>query len=537
MSEYEKSRLENIRKNEEMLKSLGLDLGKSKKRKSLESKKNSTGASKKHTTSRKKTVVHEQPTRQSSRIKGIKAKAPELDLERAEKLISSRTNRSYGPKTISGVKSLVVNGDANENEEVSKNENDIKYFKLVAEKFSKTSTESDETRVKSENEAKSEEADENIEKYKTSTIVESSGRISNVLEQAEKLALERIFSDMEIRNEEGSVGVVSSRIYSMAIHPSKDLSSILVCAGSKMGSLGFWSAQRSEYRIKDWKSIYNDTLKEMMEDPDEKSDQDIKPKASKLDHLKEEKEDLEEASKSISDPESNRFSFEPHSDVVSTVLIPQQQQNMVYTSGYDGKVLCLDLNHPTIFNKVMNLNEDPKIISIDLQYQSNSETSKNPIIWFSTFSGYGGFSDSRVPGGVVHEFKSHESRSGCISVNPVYKNIIVTSSLDRTVKVWDVRKMNYFVDESFQKLGINGVKRKKDSTEPAKENTSGLEFDPTLADSISEGGCVTSAYFSPDGNRIATASFNDLVSIYSFNGKTSKITDKQFARHNNKTGR
>ncbi|OLY84680.1 hypothetical protein AYI68_g1146, partial [Smittium mucronatum] len=44
MSEYEKSRLENIRKNEEMLKSLGLDLGKSKKRKSLESKKNSTGA-------------------------------------------------------------------------------------------------------------------------------------------------------------------------------------------------------------------------------------------------------------------------------------------------------------------------------------------------------------------------------------------------------------------------------------------------------------------------------------------------------------
>ncbi|OMJ28243.1 DNA damage-binding protein CMR1 [Smittium culicis] len=505
MNEYEKTRLENIRKNEEMLKQLGLDLGKSKVKK-VPPKKDPSTTKKRNYTASIKASSNVEPTRKSSRIRGIQAIDQKLDLDQVEKMI---TRKQDGNKheVYQMKKSNIDYGKEVKLEDSNVDESDITYFKLVAEKLTNNSIDSSKNSNPTDNYVKEEGGlPINDETYIKSKIIEKSGRVSNVLEQAEKVALENIFADMNIRHEENCVGVVSSRIYSLAVHPSKD-SSILVCAGSKTGSLGFLSMQKSGYRTQDWENVLSEAIKNIKRDADNgersKNDNAFKIKKEDILDIKSENEESHGMnSNSNDDEEYSRFSFEPHSDVISTVVIPRQQSNFVYTSSYDGKVRYLDLNHPTSFNQVMNLNDDPKIISIDLQYQTNSDSGASPIVWFSTFSGYTGFCDSRVSGGIVHEFQSHDSRVGCVSTNPVYKNIIATSSLDRTVKVWDIRSMNHFIDETLQEPDFeknnNSKKPKNETNSNGLDVKQNLEFEPDLADSI---------------------------------------TDKQFARHNNKTGR
>lgn len=92
-------------------------------------------------------------------------------------------------------------------------------------------------------------------------------------------------------------------------------------------------------------------------------------------------------------------------------------------------------------------------------------------------------------------------------------NFLVTGSLDRTVKIWDVRKL--------KAAGTGGKTTKELALLPEPGERS-----------------VNSASFSPSGSRIITVSQSNYLRLYAdAHKKTGTVMPDHSARHDNKTGR
>lgn len=139
------------------------------------------------------------------------------------------------------------------------------------------------------------------------------------------------------------------------------------------------------------------------------------------------------------------------------------------------------------------------------------------MLYFSTLDGSVGRYDIRAPGS-EEVWSLSESKIGGFSLHPLQPHLVATASLDRTLKIWDLRK-------------ISG---KGDMRHPALigEHASRLS--------------VSHASWSAGGH-VATSSYDDTVKIYDFSGASKwgagqDIGEKAMepARkiaHNNQTGR
>ncbi|PVU91231.1 hypothetical protein BB559_004216 [Furculomyces boomerangus] len=474
MNTYEKQRLENIKKNQEMLLTLGL--------KATDSTPNEMPSF----SSKKR-----EPMRKSLRIRGIKPTKVENPNNLPEDLYTIDYETSRKEKRVP-----VPYGEIVSLENGQESKDIVKYFKLVAKQFSISVPENNNDDSENKSVSKNSEMEEIKEEFSETS------RIKTKLEIDENSTLSKIFKNMKIRHYEANIPITTQRIYSIAFHPNPDTDSILVCAGDKRGTLGFWRLHSSDYIVKDWESIVDGKKHIKTEsNPDNKES----PKSSKT---KNNKIDSSEGH------EPDLFSFYPHSETVSCINIPQESPNNVYTSGYDGTIRILDLSHPTSFNQILKLKDDPMITSMELQFYNGKHNSSHPLVWFTTTSGIAGFTDPREPNSKVHSHMFHDNRIGCISTNPKVQNILATASTDRTIRVWDVRHM-------LSPLDI--------------ENET--ESNPIELQNLDEGGSVTSAYFNPSGDQLATTSFNNIVSVWSFDKAQNKVVDKKFLNHNNRTGR
>ncbi len=100
----------------------------------------------------------------------------------------------------------------------------------------------------------------------------------------------------------------------------------------------------------------------------------------------------------------------------------------------------------------------------------------------------------------------HDRKVTHLSCHPNSSHLLATSSLDKTVKIWDCRKLN---NKKLEPLST-----------------------------ITHGQSVTSVDWSPSGTKILTTSLDDTCRVYSC--KNGKVTDeKKFVSvaHNNHTGR
>jgi WD40 repeat protein len=100
-----------------------------------------------------------------------------------------------------------------------------------------------------------------------------------------------------------------------------------------------------------------------------------------------------------------------------------------------------------------------------------------------------------------------EKKIGCIHLNPVYQDLIAVSSNDRTATIWDLRMI-----------------QKSDTTTEALQ-------------SIEHGYSVTSCYWSPKGDILATTSYDDYIRLFDLNKDGKSLELKSAIRHNNHTGR
>jgi WD40 repeat protein len=145
--------------------------------------------------------------------------------------------------------------------------------------------------------------------------------------------------------------------------------------------------------------------------------------------------------------------------------------------------------------------------------------SESNIILFSTLQGDLGRYDLRTDPSAADIWSLTEQKIGGFSLHPLQPHLVATASLDRTLKIWDLRKMS----------------------------GSGSMRHPALLGEHESRLSVSHASWSR-GGRIATSSYDDTVKIYDFSASAGKwrpgedldadtMVPTHIVRHNNQTGR
>ncbi|RKP37949.1 WD40-repeat-containing domain protein [Dimargaris cristalligena] len=283
--------------------------------------------------------------------------------------------------------------------------------------------------------------------------------------------------------------VTPERIYTVALHP--DPRQFLVAAGDKSGVLGFWNIGSTDQ----FTSASQKT-------PDE-------------------------AVKSVSMADmttADVFSFRPHTATLTQLLYNKRDATKLYTSSYDGSIRCLDLIHQTFTEACVTETGDRFITGFD------NDPGTGQLLYYTTSDGTLGFHDLRTPATDITAWQLQERKIGGMHLNPVEPQYLVTASLDRTMRVWDLRWM---------------VQLSPGTDDPVEVST----FDYPKS--------VTAAYWDPTGNHIVNTNFDDTIRLSTMDwssapdssssltatgdsnakGGSPNLRERFVIRHNNQTGR
>lgn len=198
--------------------------------------------------------------------------------------------------------------------------------------------------------------------------------------------------------------------------------------------------------------------------------------------------------------------------------------NNILTASYDSSIRSFDLAKG--LSTEIYFGEDEEGISGVEIHEDNPY-----LVYFSTLEGRMGRKDTRY-NGKADIWQLSDKKIGGFSMHPKQTHLCVTASLDRTIKIWDLRKI---VSGHKNDEGYSGPK-------PAVigEHTSRLS--------------VSSAYWNHNGT-IATTSYDDTVKIYRFPNAgswvpgakipvadcageaDSEVEPSTVIKHNNQTGR
>lgn len=279
--------------------------------------------------------------------------------------------------------------------------------------------------------------------------------------------------------EPNRIKITPERIYSLGFHPES--SKPLVFAGDKLGNLGIFDgsqqnpqATKSETRVK-------------QEEQDEEDDDD-------------------------DEAEPNITSFHLHTRTISSFQFSPLNPSHLYTSSYDSSLRLLDLSKSTSTEIYA-----PDDASLDEPLSGVEVDPQNPhMLYFSRLDGHVGRTDTRSKDTSI--FQLSEKKIGGFSLHPGNPHFVATASLDRYMRVWDLRKLN----------------GKKKSQLPALVG----EHESRLS--------VSHAAFNSAG-QVATASYDDTIKIHTFEGMggwkpghmlgDDEMKPSTVVRHNNQTGR
>ena len=130
-----------------------------------------------------------------------------------------------------------------------------------------------------------------------------------------------------------------------------------------------------------------------------------------------------------------------HSRTISAMQASPFDHNSLYTASYDSSIRKLDL---------------AKGVAVEVYAPSDSSDSEGlsgvqvianepHVIYFSTLEGRIGKHDIRMPSSKTAEsqiFQLSEKKIGGFSLHPGHPHLVATASLDRTMKLWDLRKIS-----------------------------------------------------------------------------------------------
>lgn len=266
------------------------------------------------------------------------------------------------------------------------------------------------------------------------------------------------------------IKLTPERIYTMAFHPSE--TKPLVFAGDKMGHIGVLDASQKRPKID--------------EDEDEEYDE----------------------------PDPAITTLKPHTRTISSMVIQPQKLTHLYSASYDSSIREMDLEKMTSEEKYApeSRSSDEPVSGIDM-----ASDDPNCLYWTTlsgSFSRYD-LRSSKKPTS-VEEWQLSEKKIGGFSLLPSHPHFFATASLDRTMRLWDIRKLSH---ENPESIG---------------------EHESRLS--------VSHAAFNSVG-QVATSSYDDSIKLYDFGQKGiaswkpgHKLSEKEMrpdtvVRHNCQTGR
>lgn len=193
--------------------------------------------------------------------------------------------------------------------------------------------------------------------------------------------------------------------------------------------------------------------------------------------------------------ENQVVAFEPHARPIPAIAHVAGSPARVVTCSYDGSVRSLDVEKG-VFDEVFG-DDDYLLHYVDL-------TPDGRTAYVGTRAGSLLQIDLRAPK-AFSEFEELHDRKLCnVHVNPTQPELVMTTSLDAAVHIWDARKL------------------KKKSCKPVS----------TMEHAMA----VTSAFFSPDGTRLVSTCNDNTLRVFDVNGGSAPKAGVVI-RHNNHTGR
>ncbi|KAL9088231.1 MAG: hypothetical protein Q9159_003215 [Coniocarpon cinnabarinum] len=294
-------------------------------------------------------------------------------------------------------------------------------------------------------------------------------------EMREKMSNLSLWEDVE----PARIKITPERIYAMGFHPTS--AKPLVFAGDKLGNLGLFDGSQEISR-----------------------------------DVKEEDDDGEEELNDHSTPDITTFKI--HTRTISSIHFTPSQPEALYTASYDSSIRKLDLNKQVAVEAY-----GPESNDIDDPLSGISIPIPSPqLLYFTSLHGSFGIHDTRASKSEATQLMQlSDKKIGGFSVHPLHPHLLATASLDRTLKLWDLRK-------------ISG---KGENRLPALL----AEHDSKLS--------VSHAAFNAAG-QIATSSYDDTIKIHDLPGTgepsampagkalgEGKFKPATVIPHNNQTGR
>lgn len=124
--------------------------------------------------------------------------------------------------------------------------------------------------------------------------------------------------------------------------------------------------------------------------------------------------------------------FKLHGKSICKFEFNYNEPNKVYSASYDGSIRCTDLNS---FKTTQFFINDFDVGLSDINFNNDNE------IYYTTLQGEFGRLDLRSSDHSKRSvFRLSNKKIGGFAISPLNKNQISTGSLDRTLKIWDLRK-------------------------------------------------------------------------------------------------
>ncbi|KAL7796689.1 WD40-repeat-containing domain protein [Trichoderma ceciliae] len=261
------------------------------------------------------------------------------------------------------------------------------------------------------------------------------------------------------------IKITPQRVYALGFHPTEDKP--IVFAGDKEGAMGVFDGSQ--------------TAPEVADDDD------------------------------VPDPVISAFKV--HARTITAFAFSSIDASSVFSASYDSSIRKLDLEKGVSVQVFApeNAHEDLPISALEIP------AAEPNMLYFSTLDGSVGRHDARAAEN-LELWTLSQQKIGGFSMHPLHPYLLATASLDRTVKVWDLRKMS----------------GKGDLRHPMLLG----EHESRLS--------VSHASWSAGGH-VATSSYDDTIKIYDFSEAskwkpgqsidTQKMKPTHTIRHNNQTGR
>ncbi|KAM3159495.1 DNA damage-binding protein CMR1 [Lachancea thermotolerans] len=357
LSEFQKRRLENIKRNNDLLKKLNLS-GVSNQIKNEAGAKDERKPKKKAAKQRvvkKEPKPEKVPTRRSRRLMGESADGKEVPHVSDYELLKG--SRSNDPELLDNLKSTALVGDVKLSD-LLKSEDENELLARFQSYNSKSFSSGDFFKELQKHQKVSEDIQE--------------------LQQEFNLELYEIFQPNEIK-------IVQDRISALFFHPSVDQK--LVVGGDTTGHVGLWNVIDEEP---------NDDLAE----PDITTVQLFSKNVAKID----------------------AYPTDP---------------GKLLTASYDGMIRSIQLDSLKSEELLSLKNEYDESLGVsDFQFSYENPNE----IFLTTLSGEFTTFDTRTKPTSINLRRLADKKIGSFSINPKRPYEIATGSLDRTLKIWDLRK-------------------------------------------------------------------------------------------------